>query len=231
MKKQSGNAIRLGILITAGLALFIAAIYFIGERRELFSNTFQISGIFKNINGLQVGNNVRFSGINVGIVQSIEQVTDTTVQVDMLIAEHSKKFIRKNAKALIGSDGLMGNKIISITPGTPDKPVIANNDFIETIKPVSMDDIMVNVKLASENAVDISGNLSIITETIVEGKGVIGKLFMDSAMGETLDKALVNIKQGAGGFKQNMDAASHSFLLKGYLKKKAKEEKEKNNKS
>jgi phospholipid/cholesterol/gamma-HCH transport system substrate-binding protein len=231
MKKASGNKIRLGILISCGLVLFIAAIYFVGQRQQMFSSTFQVSGIFKDISGLQVGNNVRFSGINVGIVQNIKQITDSTVQVDMLIEEDTKKFIKKNAKALIGTDGLMGNKVVSITPGTTGQPTIADKDFIETVKPVSIDDIMLNVKLSSENAVDITDNLSIMSESIVEGKGVIGKLFMDSALGENLDKALLNIQQGAGGFKQNMDAASHSFLLRGYLKKKAKEkEKEKSKK-
>jgi len=225
MKKESGNKIRLGIFITIGLALFTAAIYFVGQRQQLFNSTFQVSGIFKDINGLQIGNNVRFSGINVGIVEEIRQISDSTVQVDMQIDKRTKQFIKKNAKAIIGSDGLMGNKIISITPGSPDKQVIADYDFIETIRPVSMDDILKNVKLSSDNAVIITDNLSIISESIVEGKGVIGKLFMDSVLGENLDKALVNIKLGAGGFKQNMDAASHSFLLRGYLKKKAKKEK------
>ena len=85
----------------------------------MFSSTFQISGIFKDISGLQVGNNVRFSGINVGVVEDIQQVTDSTVKVDMQIDEHTRKFMKKNAKAIIGSDGLMGNKIISILPGSP----------------------------------------------------------------------------------------------------------------
>lgn len=226
MKKEQGNKIKLGIFTTSGLMLFIAAIYFVGERKQLFSNTFQVSGVFEDISGLQVGNNVRFSGINVGIVQNIKQITDSTVQVDMQIDEKAKKFIRKNAKAIIGSDGLMGNKIVSITAGSSGKPVIADYDFIETVRPVSIDDIMVNVKLSSDNAVAITDNLSVMTESIVEGKGVIGKLFMDSAMGANLAGALVNIKQGAGGFKQNMDAAGHSFLLKGYFKKKEKKEKD-----
>jgi phospholipid/cholesterol/gamma-HCH transport system substrate-binding protein len=230
MKVKAGSKVRLGVFISMGLALFIAGIYFVGQRQELFSSTFQVSGIFMDINGLQVGNNVRFSGINVGIVQNIRQITDSTVQVDMMIDEHAKKFIKKNAKAIIGTDGLMGNKIVSITPGSPDKQVITNNDFIATVRPLNIDDILKNVKLSSENAVDITNNLSVITESIVEGKGVIGKLFMDSVLGANLDKAIVNIKQGAGGFKQNMDAASHSFLLKGFLKKKEKKDDEKNKK-
>ena len=54
-----------------------------------------MSAIFRNIIGLLVGNNVRFSGINVGIIEGIEQISDTTVKVDMLIESSSKKFIKK----------------------------------------------------------------------------------------------------------------------------------------
>ena len=120
MEKSTGNKVKLGIFVSAGFALLIACIYLIGERKQLFSNTFHVSGIFKNISGLQIGNNVRFSGINVGIVDGIEQLTDTTVKVDMLIDDDTRKFMKKNAKAIIGSDGLMGNKIVMITPGTFD---------------------------------------------------------------------------------------------------------------
>src|SRR5688572_28278317 len=99
MEKDTGNKIRLGAFVTAGIAILIIGIYFIGQRQRLFSSTFKISGIFKDISGLQVGNNVRFSGINVGIIEEIEQITDTTVRVDMMIDVHTQKFIKKNAKA------------------------------------------------------------------------------------------------------------------------------------
>jgi phospholipid/cholesterol/gamma-HCH transport system substrate-binding protein len=121
MKKQTGNKVRLGIFVSASILLFIVGIYFIGKRQQLFSSTFHVSGIFSDISGLQVGNNVRFSGINVGVIENIQQITDTTVKVDMIIEETSKKFIKKNAKAIIGSDGLMGNKLILIIPGAPVK--------------------------------------------------------------------------------------------------------------
>ena len=113
MKKTSGSKIKLGIIVVSSILIFIVAIYFIGQRQQLFSTTFQVSGVFKDISGLQVGNNVRFSGINVGVVQHIEQVTDSTVKVEMLVDEKARKFMKKNVKAIIGSDGLMGNKIVS----------------------------------------------------------------------------------------------------------------------
>src|SRR4051812_16124298 len=95
---EKQNGIKLGIFVSISILLFITAIYFIGQRQQLFSSTFKASGIFKDISGLQVGNNVRFSGINVGIVEEIQQITDSTVRVDMLIEERSRKFIKKNAK-------------------------------------------------------------------------------------------------------------------------------------
>src|ERR1035437_3811384 len=150
MKKTTGNTLRLGIFVSIGLFLFVAGIYFIGQRQQLFSSTFHISGIFKDISGLQVGNNVRFSGINVGTIENIKQITDSTVKVEMLIDEHTRKFIKKNAKAIIGSDGLMGNKIVLIIPGSTCKQQLSNNDTIETTRPISIDDILLKVKLTSD---------------------------------------------------------------------------------
>lgn len=220
MQNTKGNKVKLGIFVSTAIALLIIGIYFIGKKQQLFNSTFHISGVFKDISGLQVGNNVRFSGINVGIIEEIQQITDSTVRVDMLIDERTRKFIKKNAKAMIGSDGLMGNKILVITPGTFGKKELSNNDTIATAQPVSIDDILINVKKTSENTANITGNMASIIENIRDGKGTIGKLFMDSTFAENIDQTLVNIKQGAGGFKQNMNAASNNILLRGFFKKK-----------
>lgn len=225
MKQEKGNKAKLGILVFSSILILIAGIYFIGQRQQLFNSTFLISGIFKDISGLQVGNNVRFSGITIGIIENIEQISDSTVRVDMLINKQSQKFIKKDAKAIIGSDGLMGNKILILIAGTSGKPQIADNDFVETTQPISMDEILFKINLMSENAVDITDDLAVIMDNIREGRGTVGKLFSDSTFAQGIDETLVNIKQGAGGFKKNMDAASNNILLKGFFKKKKKKNK------
>ena len=219
MKNEKGHTIKLGLFVFISIALFTTAIFIIGQRQRLFSKTFQISGMFSDISGLQVGNHVRFAGINVGVVENIYQVTDSVVKVDMLINENAKKFIKKNATALIGSDGLMGSKIVLISPGPPGKPMINNNDYIATSKAVNIDAILVNLKTTSDNAASITGNLSDIMINVRDGKGAIGKLLMDSTFAVTVEQALINIKKGAGGFKENMDAAGHNILLRGFFKK------------
>ncbi len=224
------NGLKLGVFVSITIALFIVIIYFVGKRQQLFSSTFRVSGLFFDIGGLQVGNNVRFSGINVGVVENITQVTDSTVCVDMLIVEDTRKFIKKDAVAIIGSDGLMGSKLVMIIQGAPGKEVMDENDTIGTVQSVSLDDILLSLKITSDNAANITGHLAVIMHNIREGKGTIGKLLMDSVLAENVGKALVNIKQGAAGFKQNMDAAGHSFLLRGYIKKKETEKNKKINK-
>ena len=151
MKKTAENKIKLGLFVTIGLALFIVGIYFVGERQQMFGSTFHVRGIFKDVSGLQIGNNVRFSGINVGIIDDVQQITDSTVKVDMLIDENTRKFIKKNARAIIGSDGLMGNKLVIITPGTFGKAPVEDNDLIATAQPISIDEILENVKTTSEH--------------------------------------------------------------------------------
>jgi phospholipid/cholesterol/gamma-HCH transport system substrate-binding protein len=226
MEKKTTNKLRLGIFVSASFILFIAGLYFISKKQQLFNSTFIISGIFKDITGLQVGNNVRFSGINVGVIEDIRQITDSTVQVDMLINENTRKFIKKNAKAIISSDGLMGNKIVLIISGKPNAMVVSDNFIIGTEQLVSVDDILSQVNIVAGNAANITADLSIVMKNIREGKGTIGKLFMDSTFAQNVDEAFINIKQGAGGFKQNMDAAGHNVLLRGFIKKKEKKEKE-----
>ena len=225
MEQKTGNNLKLGIFVTVSIVLFIAAIYFIGKKQQLFGSTFQISGIFKDVNGLQIGNNVRFCGINVGIVKDIQLVTDSTVKVDMTIDENTHKFVKVNSKAIIGSDGLMGGKILLIIPGSANNKSVSNNDYIETANAVNMEDIMLKLKVTADNAATITDDLAVIMNNIRNGKGTVGKLFMDNEFAGNLDKTLVNIRQGTSGFKQNMDAASHSFLLKGYLKKNERKEK------
>ena len=222
MKKQKGNSIRLGVFISAGLFLFIVLIYYIGKKQLLFSDKFRISSVFKDISGLDIGNNVRFAGINIGVVESIEMISDSAVQVNLVLGDKTRKFMKKGAKASIVSDGLMGGKMVVIMPGISDTGKIENHDIIASVPPVNIDDIMAKVKTSLTNVSVISDDISSILGNMRSGKGTMGRLFLDPTMANNLNQTIVNIKDGANGFKQNMDAAGHNFLLRGFLKKKEK---------
>jgi phospholipid/cholesterol/gamma-HCH transport system substrate-binding protein len=180
MTKQTATNIRLGIFVTIGFLLFIGAIYFISAKQQLFHKTFRISGTFGDVSGLQAGNNVRFSGITVGIIESIKIISDTTVLVTMSIEEDVRRFIKVDAEASIGSEGLMGNKLLVITPGTSTQPVIEDNATIRTKPPLDLDKALSTLKTTGDNVEHITRDLADIVSTIRQGKGTIGQLFMDS---------------------------------------------------
>jgi phospholipid/cholesterol/gamma-HCH transport system substrate-binding protein len=208
MKNNISKKIRLGIFISLGLAAFIAAIYFVGEKQQLFRSTFRISGVFKDVAGLQAGNNIRLSGINVGTVEDISIVSDTTVRVKMVIDEKIRKFIKKDAVASIGSEGLMGNKVLVITPGTGGKMKIENNSTIKTIQPINMDDILLSLKTTIDHTSQITSDLSKITTNVQSGKGTIGRLVMDQTWRQNFDSIFVDLREGSTGFKVLMGNAN-----------------------
>jgi phospholipid/cholesterol/gamma-HCH transport system substrate-binding protein len=208
MKKDTSNKMRLGIFISVGIAIFISAIYFIGEKQQLFRSTFRLSGVFKDVAGLQIGNNVRLSGINVGTVDNIIIISDTTVKVEILIDEQARKFIKKDAIASIGSEGLMGNKALVISPGTGGKKRIEDNDVMKTSPPLSMDDIMLTVKTTMDNTSSITNDLAIITKNIQEGKGTIGRLIMDKSWVEDFEITFTNLKRGSTEFRILLEKAN-----------------------
>jgi phospholipid/cholesterol/gamma-HCH transport system substrate-binding protein len=207
MKKNSANKIKLGIFVSLGLVALIIAIYFIGEKQLLFQNTFRLSGVFTDVGGLQPGNNVRLSGISIGTVESISLISDTTVRVEIVINESSRKFIKKDAIATIGSEGLIGNKVLVINPGTGGKESIENNDVIQTAQPIDVDDIMVSLKTTIDNTAIITGDLAKISTNIESGKGTIGRLMMDPTWRQNIQSTIVNLKDGSDQFKIVMDKA------------------------
>ncbi len=211
MKKNIANKIKLGMFITLGIAVFVLAIYFIGERQQLFRNTFRLSGVFKDVAGLQAGNNVRLSGINVGTVENISLVSDTSVRVDIIIDESTRKFIKKDAVATIGSEGLMGNKVLIINPGTGGKKVIENNDVIKTSMPIDIDDVLMSLKKTIDNTSNITSDLSLVTNNIQSGKGTIGRLLMDHSLAQNFDSSIVNLNQGLTGINNILNDAERSF--------------------
>lgn len=227
MDKQSGYTWKLGMFVTIGLLLFIMAIYFIGKQKNLFGSTFNISSRFKTVSGLEVGNNVRFSGINIGTVEQIRLINDSSVVVTMVIKDEVREFIKTDARASIGSDGLMGDKVLTISPGTKSTKQIENNGAIASIDGIEMNDIMKSVKKSVDNVGVISDELAIFSHSMNNGNGALARLVRDDKMAKSVSNTLSNLESGTKGFSDNMEAAKSNFLLKGYYKKKEKEKEKK----
>lgn len=212
--------IRLGLFITGGLALFVVAIFLIGKQKNLFDPVFKLTTIYNNVSGLQVGSNIRFSGINVGTVDNIKIINDSTVQVDMLIKKDVQQFIKADCEAGIGSAGIIGDRILTITQGGNDAPMAKDGQQIESKEPVETDAIMASLAVTADNAEIISFQLAEIVAKINNGNGILGRILQDSVMAENISQTIVSLEKSSQGLDENMKAAKDNFLFRRYFKKK-----------
>lgn len=204
MKKDKGHILKLGMFVILGLAIFVFAIYFIGKNKNMFGNTFKLKTQFRTVSGLKVGNNVRFSGINIGTVSDIEILTDTSVLVYVIIKKRMQKFINTCARASIGSDGLMGDKVFTISPGVNmdsiPKQNVKDGDFIMSKNPIEMEDVMVSVKSSVDNANIITAQLAMFSYKMNNNDGVLAKLFSDKDFSSSIQNTLLNLQNSSGEF-------------------------------
>lgn len=229
MQQKTQQKIKVGIFATVTLGLLLVGVFLIGRNKSLFQRTFVLYGTFKNVGGLQVGNNVRFVGIDVGTVESIDILSDTTARVALRIKEKVKPFIKKGAVAGISSDGLMGDKLITISSGTQNATPVEDGDAIQAVNPMDYDKVLDRLSGVAENAEVITEQLAGIATQINQGKGSIGRLLYSDSLANSLEgtvteakKTVKSIRRGSDGFSENMEALKHNFLLRGYYKKKEK---------
>jgi phospholipid/cholesterol/gamma-HCH transport system substrate-binding protein len=172
---------------------------------------------------LQVGNNVRFSGINVGTVDNIKIINDSTVRVDLVIRTAVKEFIKADCVVAIGSEGLIGDRLLIITQGSSDSPMAKNGQRLPSIEPVETDAIMASIEISAAYAEIITEELAEIMIKINSGAGTLGQLIQDSTVAQNLHQTIINLKKSSKGLDENMEAVKHNFLLKGFFKKKERE--------
>lgn len=200
MNKEKGFTWKLGMFVIAGLVIFAVAIYFVGKQKNLFGSTFRLRVMFRTVSGLKVGNNVRFSGINVGTVDEIELVSDSTVMVDLVMKSNVKKFIKTDATASIGSDGLMGDKVLTISQGTVNGMEVKDNDLVSSKAAIEMEDIMGSVKKSVDNAGLITAQLAEFTFKMNNGNGALSRLMTDPQFSGSLKTTLMNLEKSSNQF-------------------------------
>ena len=200
MNKDTGSNWKLGMFVIVGLVLFVITVYFVGKQQNLFGSTFHLKSQFKTVSGLKVGNNVRFSGINVGTVSEIALVNDSSVVVDLIIEEDVQKYIKTDAIASIGSDGLMGDKVLTISPGSSSNKVIKDNAFIASKSALEMEDLMKSVKTSVDNAGIITAELAKFTYSMNNGQGTLSKLMSDKEFANSLKNTLTNLETSTNEF-------------------------------
>jgi len=200
MSKETNNYFKLGLFVLIGASILIITLYLIGSKRNVFSSTIKVSAVFFNVNGLIPGNNVRYAGIDVGTVDKIIFQSDTGIIVNMIIENKLKNYIKKNTIATIGTDGLMGNKLVNLIYVDEPAPDIEDGDKFKTVRPVDTEDMVRTLNQTNLNLLHITTDLI----------GISGKLNQKNNLFDLLgDKSIAdNIRVTFSEFRATAEKAN-----------------------
>jgi phospholipid/cholesterol/gamma-HCH transport system substrate-binding protein len=151
MGSQRQSNLKLGVFVIAGFLVFLFFIIMVSKKRNLFGSSFEVKTHFSNLNGLTKGDNVLFSGLQAGSVKWISIVDDTTIEVGLSIDENLRLFIPKNTTAAVITDGLVGDKIVNLTPGKDASGHVEDGDFLQPAFALNKDEILKTLSRTNNN--------------------------------------------------------------------------------
>jgi len=214
------RAVIVGLFIFIGLILLVGFVLIIGNLHETFKKKTQIVTLFDDVSGLQVGNNIWFSGVKIGTVSSLKFYADRKVKVMMKVEDKAVSYIREDAFVKLSTDGLIGNKILVIYGGTSKAPQIAEGDTLRVEKTFTSEDMINTLQDNNKNILVITNDLKVISHKIANGEGTIGKLISDNSLYTHLDSATLSLQNASIQAKQlisSLSAFSNGLNKKGTL--------------
>lgn len=195
--KNTNHSVTVGIFISVGVLLLVGAIFLLGGQQKTFVKTITIKAVFDDINGLQPGNNIWLFGVKVGTVKKINFYGQSKVEIIMNLEKIAQSRVHKDATAKIGSDGLIGNKIIVLNGGTPTFPQLEEGDYVGVAVNAGTEQMLAILQENNKNLLEITKNLKTVSKKMVDGEGSIGKLLNDPTMANDLKAAIAHFKNVA----------------------------------
>lgn len=202
MRDDNKKTVTVGVFVLIGIIILVTGILTLGAQQKAFVRSYKVYAVFDDVGGLQTGNNVWFSGVKIGTVKKIHFYGDSQVEIEMNLDSNTQGFIRKNSKATISSDGLIGNKIIVIYGGSNEAQAIEQGDRLEAVMPLDTDKMMETLQENNVNLVTITNDLKMLTGKIASGEGIVGALLTDSTLVQNFRSLMTDLDRTASNTNQ-----------------------------
>ena len=208
MNSTNKNNLKLGIFVVSGLLIFVLSIYYLGKKQNLFQSNIRVYTEFQDVKGLEIGNNIRFMGINVGTVMDISILNDSSVLVEMGIEKQLGRFIRKDARVEIDNEGIMGSKLITIYAGSNKTDLIKKDDMLQSFTSISYEDILNKLEKTATQTGIAAQNLVEVADKINNGTGDLAKFINDDNLSRTLNELSLEFTKVTGEAKEILKKAN-----------------------
>jgi phospholipid/cholesterol/gamma-HCH transport system substrate-binding protein len=186
---------RVGGVIVVALVILGLAAYKLGQAANLFTKRYELVVFLPNANGLREGGSVTLAGQLVGTVKKIEFLPvdfDSTrnLRITARIDRTLREQIRKDSEARLRTMGLLGDKVLDISPGTPRFGVLQPGDTIRVATALDYEAVLAKAAGAVDDVVGLTHDLRTVTAGLAQGRGTVGQLLTNRAMYDQMTGAM-----------------------------------------
>jgi phospholipid/cholesterol/gamma-HCH transport system substrate-binding protein len=197
-----GRQLKVGVLVLTALVVFMATILTLGRQEHLWERKESYEIHLARTNGLQSGGQVSLSGVVVGSVTGLRfpaNLADSYIEVTIEVGRAVTDRIRQDTVASVRTLGLLGDRYIELTPGSPDQPAIDPGGLITAIDPVDYEQVLGRSGDIVTNVVEVTTSLKDVLQTIQRGEGLLGAMVRNKEFGDAtlqnLESSLQNVRQ------------------------------------
>ena len=204
-ESNNRRKVAVGVFILLGLAILVVGVVVIGGQHKYFTRAIQLRVVFDDVQGLQAGNNVWLSGMKVGTVRKVMFYGRSQVEVVLNVERQAQQHIRKDTKARVSTDGLVGNKIVVLEGGSDSAPAVQENDRLQSETQPGLQEMMGTLQASNGNLLAITGNLKAISEKLKAGQGTLGELLNDPSFAEELRGSITHLQAASAASERMID--------------------------
>jgi phospholipid/cholesterol/gamma-HCH transport system substrate-binding protein len=211
-KQLRWSKIKVGLVISLAILILFLAVFFAGKIEILFSPKMILKAQFRDVKGLRKGAPVWIFGTEVGSVQTIDLDPIYGTIVTASINKNVRDLIKKDSTASIMAMGLLGDKYMELTTGSPAADPIESGEMIKGMAQVELTDIAATGAMTIEKTADLVKRIDMLVQKIEKGEGTVAKFIMNPSVYDNLDKStrtlsilLEDIKTSRGTLKRMIE--------------------------
>jgi phospholipid/cholesterol/gamma-HCH transport system substrate-binding protein len=198
MKRSSfitWDQLKVGGLILLAIAVLGVAMYKLGKAANLFTKRYELVAFLKEAPALRIGGSVMVAGQLAGTIRDIKFLpvdADTMRNLRLVVAidERLHEQVRGDSRAHVKTLGLLGDKVIDISPGTPKYQPLKNGDTIQVEPSLDYEQVLAKAAGAVDDVVGLTHDLRSLTANLVAGRGTMGQLLTNPALYNQLEGTL-----------------------------------------
>src|SRR5262249_42885625 len=219
-----------GLLVTVAMALFMGAIVTLGQQERLWERKVRYDIHFARTNGLQVGAPVSLTGVVIGSVVDMQFPADPTaayIEVVIGVTKNVAPRLRENSVATIRTYGLLGDRYIELTTGSPDAAPVPPDGLLPSLDPIDYEAVLGQSGDIVTNIVEVTASLKDVLGSIQRGEGLLGAMVRNRELGEAtlvdLQHTMANVQETTRVLEKILRRVEHGQGLLGQLTGPSKE--------